>query len=539
MKKLLPSYILSIIICFTIFLYEPITMYANNINDFWFDFWIMLKPILVLFLSSTIIALVLYTLIYKLNNKFIKKSNIYNIILVLSYIVFFASYIQGNFLVGNLPSLDGTKIVWEGYRVDNIITLVIWLVIITIYIITIKKYKFEKVINTSKYISLAVLAMLSVSLITIIATTDVFMKKTILVSTTENINTASSDKNFFIFLVDAVDSRMFDNIRKKSEYKDTFNDFTYYPDTMSLYAFTRDSIPLILSGVWNDNKKNFIDYYDDAMNSSPLIDSLIEKQYDINIYDYELRWSTNKVKNVSNVKNKNDTLEVFRYAVHQLKYVGFKYLPYNLKKLAKIENLNFELCRKERMDDAFKWDNKIEYDIIKNNDIFKINDKMFKFIHVEGGHVPFDLDENLNKIENGTYEQKLKATLKLIDAYMKRLKENYVYDNSVIIVMADHGYNFENTDGRQNPILYIKGINEKHDMYESNKAISYLDLIDAYKDLLDNKKSEDLFENISSTRKRKYIWYEYTKENHMVEYEQSGKAWETEKLVPTGIEYNR
>ena len=332
MKKLLPSYILSIIICFTIFLYEPITMYANNINDFWFDFWIMLKPILVLFLSSTIIALVLYTLIYKLNNKFIKKSNIYNIILVLSYIVFFSSYIQGNFLVGNLPSLDGTKIVWEGYRVDNIITLVIWLVIITIYIITIKKYKFEKVINTSKYISLAVLAMLSVSLITIIATTDVFMKKTILVSTTENINTASSDKNFFIFLVDAVDSRMFDNIRKKSEYKDTFNDFTYYPDTMSLYAFTRDSIPLILSGVWNDNKKNFIDYYDDAMNSSPLIDSLIEKQYDINIYDYELRWSTNKVKNVANVKKGNQKLQIIRYAAHQLKYVGFKYLPYNLKK---------------------------------------------------------------------------------------------------------------------------------------------------------------------------------------------------------------
>ena len=332
---------------------------------------------------------------------------------------------------------------------------------------------------------------------------------------------------------------MFDNIRKDSEYKDTFSDFTYYPDTMSLYAFTRDSIPLILSGEWNDNKKSFLEYYDDAMNSSPLIDILIDKKYNINIYDYELRWSTNKVKNVSNVKNKNDTLEVFRYAVHQLKYVGFKYLPYNLKKLAKIENLNFELCRKERMDDAFKWDDKIEYDIIKNNDIFKINDKMFKFIHVEGGHVPFDLDENLNKIENGTYEQKLKATLKLIDAYLKRLKENNVYDNSVIIVMADHGYNFENTDGRQNPILYIKGINEKHDMYESNKAISYLDLIDAYKDLLDDKKSEDLFENISSTRKRKYIWYEYTKENHMIEYEQSGKAWETEKLVPTGIEYNR
>lgn len=539
MKKLKNAYLLSIIICFTIFFYEPITMYANNINDFWFDFWIMLKPILVLFLSTTIIASVLYTLIYKLNDKFLKKSNIYNIILVLSYIVFFASYIQGNFLVGNLPPLDGTKIVWEGYRVDNIITLLIWLVIIIAYVITIKKYKFEKVINTSKYISLAVVAMLSVSLLTTIATTDVFMKKAIFVSTTENINTASSDKNFFIFLVDAVDSRMFDNIRKDSEYKDTFSDFTYYPDTMSLYAFTRDSIPLILSGVWNDNKKNFIEYYDDAMNSSPLIDSLIEKQYDINIYDYELRWSTNKVKNVANVKKGNQKLQIIRYAAHQLKYVGFKYLPYNLKKLAKIENLNFELCREESTDNAFAWYDKTAYDTINNNKINKTNDKMFKFIHVEGGHVPFDLDENLNEIENGTYEQKLKATLKLINAYLNRLKESNVYDNSVIVIMADHGYSIDGSNMRQNPILYIKGINEKHEMHESNKAISYLDLIDAYNALLNDKKSDEIFTNLPIDRKRKYIWNEFNNENHMVEYEQSGKAWETDKLTKTGIEYNR
>ena len=286
-------------------------------------------------------------------------------------------------------------------------------------------------------------------------------------------------------------------------------------------------------------KKNFIEYYDDAMNSSPLIDSLIEKKYDINIYDYELRWSTNKVKNVANVKNKSDKLEILRFAAHQLKYVGFKYLPYNLKKIAKIENLNFELCRKTRENEAFNWYNRTAYDIIKNSSI-NINDKkIFKFIHLEGGHVPFNLDENLNEIEDGTYEQKLQATLKLINTYLNRLKEYGVYDNSVIMVMADHGYNFEDVNGRQNPILYIKGINEKHDMYESNKAISYLDLIDAYNALLDDKKSSELFGNISNERKRKYIWYEYTKENHMIEYEQSGKAWETEKLTPTGIEYNR
>ena len=44
--------------------------------------------------------------------------------------------------------------------------------------------------------------------------------------------------------------------------------------------------------------------------------------------------------------------------------------------------------------------------------------KVFKFIHLEGGHVPFNYDEELNIIENGTYEQKLTSTLKVINSYI-------------------------------------------------------------------------------------------------------------------------
>ena len=50
MKKLIPAYILSFIISFMFFVYEPICMYANNINDFSFDFRRMIIPIIVIFL---------------------------------------------------------------------------------------------------------------------------------------------------------------------------------------------------------------------------------------------------------------------------------------------------------------------------------------------------------------------------------------------------------------------------------------------------------------------------------------------------------
>ena len=50
--------------------------------------------------------------------------------------------------------------------------------------------------------------------------------------------------------------------------------------------------------------------------------------------------------------------------------------------------------------------------------------------------------------------------------YLEKLKKADSYDNSVIIIMSDHGYDEEGTEeyGRQNPLLMIKGRNEHHDM---------------------------------------------------------------------------
>ena len=73
----------------------------------------------------------------------------------------------------------------------------------------------------------------------------------------------------------------------------------------------------------------------------------------------------------------------------------------------------------------------------------------------------------------------------------------------------------------------------------SDKAISYTDLNDAYTDLLNGKKSNELFKDITDKRERRYLLYVYTKEDHMVEYTQTGKAWDLNTLVKTGKEFNR
>ena len=535
MKKMKQALILSFVIAFTIFIYEPIILYANNTSDLWFDLKSMLRPMLILFILLFVFLMLIFYIVHQIS----LKKKIYNLLLIVSFIIYFASYIQGNYLIGSLPLLDGSTIVWSGYTVQNIITLIIWLVIVITYIITIKIFTIEKVVNVSGKISIVIFIMLFVSMgSTCLTTKNIFLEKRSVTSTPKYYENMSIDKNLIVFLVDAVDSRKFEEIRENSKYNNMFDDFTYYKDTLSYYLFTRDSIPLILSGIPNHNENDFYTYYNKVMNKSPLINKLIENNYHIHIYDDELTWTTDKVKYATNVKQITNKIMIDKFFVHELKYVGYKYLPYAFKKFAKIENMNFNYA-KATNDDAYSWDNKDNYDLITTRTIKKNKEKIFKFIHVEGAHVPFDEDAELNKISDGTYEQKISSSLKLINSYIKWLKENDVYDNTAIVITSDHGYADGEIIGRQNPILYIKGINEHHNMEISNKKISSLDFHSMLMELLDEKKTDEIFQEITDKRERKFIWYEYLKENKMVEYLQKGSAWDNSSIEKTGKKYIR
>ena len=538
-KKLFLSYILCFIFCFMLFIYEPIMMYATNMNDFWFDFSIMGPLVIKFFLLIFLLGILLITLIFFISTKLLKNINWYYICLLCVFIAFFATYIQGNYLINDLPRLDGSLMDWSIYKTQNFITAGIWLLLIIITIISCKKFKIAKTVQYATYISLAIFVMLFSSLMSTTLSNNAFKPKNGIYATNENMNIASKNKNVFMFLVDSISAEtLYKEWQSDSQYKDLFDDFTFYNNALSYYAFTRDSIPLILGGKINKNEKEFSEYSSDTLNSSKLFKNLTEQKYALNLYDTLLIWNGKRNFEVNNIiSSKNSYINLPSFFRQELKYVLFKYLPYNLKKYSKIDTLNFDLCIEK-----YSWYVLDVYDKISNNPKLELTEQnQFQFLHTEGAHVYFGLDENLNPIVNGTYEQKVHGNLKFIKAFIDRLKNNNVYDNSVIILIADHGYDAKQNSvfERVNPFLAIKGFNEKHDVIISDIPISYIDLEDAFMELLNNKKSTELFQDIDENRTRKLLIYEYTKENHMVEYETTGKANDISKFKKTGKEYNR
>ena len=262
---------------------------------------------------------------------------------------------------------------------------------------------------------------------------------------------------------------------------------------------------------------------------------MTEKDYEINLYDQELIWNDNRKYNVNNVISISESkVKLKSFFKQELKYILYKYLPYFLKNFSKIESLNFNFSS-----DNYDWRIDNNYKNINNENLKIVNNKQFKFIHTEGAHSPFDLNKNLNRISNGTYKEKVEANFKIIESYLNKLKENNVYDNSIIIILADHGYSENTILERMNPILFIKGFNEKHEMNISNLPISHVDLITTYKELLENKKSTELFKNIDYNRKRNFLYLSAKNPNHMIEYETEGKANDISKFKKTGNIFDR
>ena len=53
----------------------------------------------------------------------------------------------------------------------------------------------------------------------------------------------------------------------------------------------------------------------------------------------------------------------------------------------------------------------------------------------------YDKDANVIGVEQGSYRQSMEASITLAANYIQALKDSGAYDNTALIVMADHGYN--------------------------------------------------------------------------------------------------
>lgn len=535
--RILAGVLLSFVATFMLFFYAPVELFANNLGEFVFDSTMIVPVVFVTFLLFFIVSTLVMLVCYLVSEK------LYAVVMVLYFVAFVATYIQGNFMTKDIPVLDGSPINWSTFTKQNVKTIVVWALFALISALIIKIGKVDGYYTFVRMVSVIIFAMLGISLMVVYFVKGANKKKENNLFINEgDMLEMSENQNFVILLLDCVDARVMNKLMEENpEYKELFEDFTFYTNTMSTYPYTSQSIPYIMTGQWFQNETSYEDYYAYAMQNSPLFDQLEARDYSIGVYETEIPSLDNPDRFANIYYTGGSTFDKTALAKLEVRTTAFRYVPYFLKGRFEYDNDDFKEIRHFDVDDASFSDVDSDfYDYLKKSDVYTKEQNAFKFIHIQGAHSPYRYDKDVNKITDATYETNVQACMTITKKYLDMLKEAGVYDNSVILVMADHGYEGGLAQGvdRQNPILFVKGVDENHDLVYNDAPISYEDLQDAYVKLLDGTQSGDIFPyKEGDVRERRYLLYALNNKDIMYEYMQTGHAKNMSTMYETGVVY--
>lgn len=502
MKNKIQAALIAAFLVNTIFIFGPIEAYINNQDEFWFG----LTALLGLIVGGTTIGFLL-VYVFLISTKS-KKYNRYVEALILGLTI--ALYIQGNFMLVKYGVLDGRSIEWDNYGNWGIYNTIIWIIVIATSLIIAHKlptffYKFScglaAFFTTIQVVTLLIL-LFSVGL----GAKDNY---TVI---TEGAFDASRNKNVAVFIVDTMDAQYFQSVMEEyPEITDIFTDFTYYENTMGLYPTTKAALPYILTGSKYLNETPYNEYINDAWEKSPLIKELNNNNFSCGIYTSSIFLSP-KAKLINVDPHKPIVKSGGGLYKEYGKFVLFKYMPHLLKKHFVINTADFEKYRGSRKSTLYYWDTQFVYKLLLKDGINATSQNTFRVYHYEGAHPPYTLDENLNEagMEETSAIQQTRGSLKIVEDYINLLKEKGCYENSMIIVMADHG-----GEGAlwQHPALLIKSPQQNHPFYISDASISYVNLMATYiSGIADNYRQygesiEDIDNKGLADRTREYLFY--------------------------------
>ena len=533
-EPFLPAVLLSVAISFMLCFYCPLELYFANIDEFRFDLYSIVGHSFLLFAIVCVVILVIFYLSYTVSKK------IYFGLFFLGTVVFFALYIQGNFFISDLPRTDGASVNWSDFSYQKIQSLAIWIVSFVCCGLILILFRKKVFLKLSSFVLTVIIGVLSVTLVIVSISNNGFRKKQALFFTDDYYNTFSYNKNFVVIIVDMVDSRDVMKLINSSgkEVGDSLEDFTYYPDTLGLYPYTKFAAPQILTGVGFEEESSFETYTQNALCNSPFLNLLKEKDYEIAIYEDSFFPTEKDVGKYENaIKKKYIFKSPIEFMMNELRVAFYLYMPYQLKWL---EENALQLFKDQEADiNCYDWTLTKNYKLTELPIELRTNNT-YKFIHTEGAHMPFRYDKEINVIDNGNYSQNIQATFTFINKYITHLKEFGVYDNTVLVILSDHGFVQEGNDypdvGRQNPLFLVKGLGEKHPFTISDTPVSYESLQSIYMNLLKGMSASKSVENKEDRVSRRYLFHSFYGTDRLTEYYlKDGFAWETDALTASGI----
>lgn len=535
------SVMAAVAVSFLLFLYGPLELYFTNRADFWFSTGVLLRQCALLFVCTAAVLMALQALAAKFFPK------LYPLALGGLLWGLMVCYVQNSFLSGGLPSLNGEAVNWNAYPGQRAASAVLCVAAAVLVIFLARK----KWLNNAAFFGGGALTLMLAITVVTLGLGSSSLQGSYYFSTNKELQDYSSDKNFLMFVVDTVDGDVFEQlVNETPEYQEALRDFTYYRNTMSGYAYTELSMSQFLTGQWYEGDVPFETYCTKALNESPFLADLQNRDYRMGFYFgynfFDKNSGPDRFVNLSLRTSEITTHPAFWRVILRMSCV--KNAPFDFKRLGYClpEKLN-GLIQKGPVgfENRFESDNAAFWNYCQTTPVTTTgSDKVFKYIHLDGAHPAFLYGPHLEKVagtEQATYPNSVGSCLYVIENYLNMLRENDCYDNTAILILSDHGYAANGADeGRQHSILLAKGFGEHHDYAVNEAPVSFGEMQSICDVLLDGGMSDEISTyRAGDSRERRYMLSSIisTKNNQFTEYMQTGYAGDLNTMQKTGRVY--
>lgn len=464
-KRIVWNRIQTIFFIVTCAIYVSMAVYCTNVSEYKIGF-IHYLPIVII--PCICVGTVDYVLRFVFTQE--KYIVVYDATL---FMLTLGCYIQYNFLNPKFSELNGAKINWDAYKTYYVVSLVVWIAITVISIVSCILWKslFRKVTN---YIALFLSLVQIVSIVVLTLTTSVSREEEYGFTKTEQFN-LGSEQNIVVFLIDSCEYTSVQDYLNSADYiPGELDDFTFYYHGTSGGSTTTLGIPVLLTGAEYDPMQSIEEYDTWAWNDVELYDDLHSEGYDIRLSAemyHTLMSAKGKVDNVARTTYRISDYNRFLKETYKLGV--FLVSPQIVKPFVDIDAngiLQTVVSDCYQEDDLQFCKDFLEQGL--NTNKYK---KTFRYYHFWGCHVPGRIDKDFNPIkrEAGDYNNydQMCADFKIIREYISQLKSLGIYDDTMIVICGDHGQ-YEEDLIQARPAILVKNIGEKHEFIVDGSPIS-------------------------------------------------------------------
>ena len=419
-------------------------------------------------------------------------------------------YIQALFLNGGLPTADGNEVLWWSYKKQAFVSLGVWIAMFVILVYL--GLRFENPVRTvTTLLCLALIVMQGAGAVSAIQSAG---DRTYadgapvdgMYVTEEGLFTVSSKDNIIVFVLDTIDTRnVIDLTTNGMSLFDEYTGFTWYRNTAGAMVPTRYGAPFLLTGVTPDPDEDWKTFITTRYTKSSFLADVDSCGYSIGIYtdslcdddmDLPTAWETigKHTKNVHGFDTAS--LDETGVVVSALKVGLYRDLLWPMKPFFWFytDEVNSDMVKHGvdvPPDSAlYIMDDPGYFSKLKSRGIAAEDDGetgAFRFIHLNGTHDPFIMDENGNRVPektSSTVKQQATGSFRVVAEYLRQMKELGLYDDATIIVTADHGDWFSSPLALQEPTSPILFVKPSQDAAEASQPLAISDAPVAHKDVL-------------------------------------------------------